>query len=176
MDDWGDLWPLVQGFGTGLTQAVSRELYEELVDDPRWAAFGYDDDGLIGYAVVQDYGPHIRAGRRHQGRLHDLYVHLTNRRTGVGRALLTAVTTWASTRVRYLEWQAHHERSAPFYEALGHQGTPCPQPDYPTFELEFPVRADRGSELRHVILNTPIGEPDGIDVGTEISRGRAEER
>lgn len=139
LDDWDELWPLVQGFGTALSEAETRPLYEELADDPRWAAFGYDDGGLVGYAAVQDYGPHLRAGRVHHARLHDLYVDPANRRTGVGRALMAAVTTWASTRVRHLEWQAHHERSAPFYEALGHQGAPCPQPDYPTFEIEFPT-------------------------------------
>jgi GNAT superfamily N-acetyltransferase len=107
------------------------------VADPRWVALGYDDGGLLGYAVVQDYGPHLRAGRRHHGRLHDLYVDPEHRRTGVGRALMEAVAEWASTRVRHLEWQAHFERAAPFYEQLGHRGEPCPQPEYPTFEIEF---------------------------------------
>jgi hypothetical protein len=50
---------------------------------------------------------------------------------------VSAVTEWAAERVRYLEWQAHHERSAPFYERLGYSGQPCPQPDYPTFEIDF---------------------------------------
>jgi GNAT superfamily N-acetyltransferase len=177
MDDWAELWPLVQGFGTGLSEAETRALYRELVDDPRWAAFGYDDQGLLGYAVVQDYGPHLRAGRVHQGRLHDLYVDPANRRTGAGRALMTAVIAWASARVRHLEWQAHHERSAPFYEALGHHGQPCPQPDYPTFEIEFPpeptTASDAGvGELRRSALSTPLGEPDGIDLASEISLDR----
>jgi hypothetical protein len=64
----------VRGFGTARGQAETRGLYEELLGDPRCAAFGYDDDGLVGYA-----------------------------------------------------------------EALGHRGAPCPQPDYPTFDIEFPT-------------------------------------
>ncbi|MEJ1107133.1 MULTISPECIES: GNAT family N-acetyltransferase [unclassified Kribbella] len=171
LDDWPALWPLLQGFGTGLTEGETRSLYAELVDDPRWVALGYEDHGLHGYAVVQDYGPHLRAGRRHQGRLHDLYVHPDHRRTGVGRALMSAVTDWASTRVHYLEWQAHHERAAPFYEHLGHPGTPCPQPDYPTFELEFTTAG-----ARRAVLRQPLGQPDGVDVAAEISRSRADER
>ncbi|MFF0339452.1 GNAT family N-acetyltransferase [Kribbella sp. NPDC004875] len=139
LGDWEQFWPLVKGFGTEFGEPESREYFEELVADPRWVALGYDDGGeLIGYAAVQDYGTHLRAGRRHHGRLHDLYVLPGRRRTGVGRALMAAVAEWASGRVRHLEWQAHHERSAPFYEALGHRGVPCPQPEYPTFEIEFP--------------------------------------
>ncbi|MET9275582.1 GNAT family N-acetyltransferase [Kribbella sp. NPDC003557] len=136
-DDWAELWPLMQGFGTEFDEDTSRGFFAELVGDPRWVALGYDDGGLVGYAVVQDYGTHLRAGRRHVGRLHDLYVLPERRRAGVGRALMDAVAQWASTRVRHLVWQAHHERSAPFYEQLGHLGQPCPQPDYPTFAIEF---------------------------------------
>ena len=50
---------------------------------------------------------------------------------------MLAVESWASSRVAYLHWQAHHERSATFYEALGYRGDSCPQPDYPEFELVF---------------------------------------
>jgi GNAT superfamily N-acetyltransferase len=141
--DWADLWPMLQDFGTGLTEAAAQELYLDLLTDTRWALFGYEESRydesarLVGYAAVQDYGPHLRAGRRHHGRLHDLYVWPDQRRLGVGRALVQAVTEWAAERLRYLEWQAHHERSAPFYERLGYRGQPCPQPDYPTFEIDF---------------------------------------
>ncbi len=51
-----------------------------------------------------------------------------------------AVSDWAAGPVRYLEWQAHHERAAPFYERLGHRGQSCPQPEYPTFILDLGPR------------------------------------
>jgi GNAT superfamily N-acetyltransferase len=159
LDDWDELWPLLQGFGTDLGVAEALSVFEDLVVDPRWAIFGYDDGRLLGYAAVQNYGPHLRAGRRHQGRLHDLYVVPTHRRTGAGRALVAAVVDWAATQVRWLEWQAHHERAAPFHEHLGYKRLPCPQPDYPTFELEFPTAASR-----RAVLRSPLGAQDGVDV------------
>ncbi|WP_427887589.1 N-acetyltransferase family protein [Kribbella sp. GL6] len=137
LEDWDGFWPLVRGFGTAFSEGESRGFFAELVADPRWVALGYDDGELMGYAAVQDYGTHLRGGARHHGRLHDLYVVPERRGNGVGRALMEAVVEWASTRVRYLEWQAHHERSAPFYEALGYRGEPCPQPEYPTFGIDF---------------------------------------
>jgi GNAT superfamily N-acetyltransferase len=139
--DWVGFWPLVKGFGTAFSEGESRGFFAELVADPRWVALGYDDGGLVGYAAVQDYGTHLRGGSRHHGRLHDLYVVPERRGAGIGRALMDGAVEWASTRVRYLEWQAHHERSAPFYEALGYRGQPCPQPDYPTFEIDFKASA-----------------------------------
>jgi GNAT superfamily N-acetyltransferase len=136
--DWPALWPLLQGFGTSLPEEEAQEVYGELLVDPRWAILGFvSEDGLVGYAAVQNYGPHLRAGRRHQGRLHDLYVAPGVRRTGVGRELVAAVVEWAAGEVRWLEWQAHHERAAPFYERLGYRGAACPQPEYPTFEIDF---------------------------------------
>ena len=50
-----------------------------------------------------------------------------------------AIKTWAERKgVRYLEWQASLS-AVPFYERLGYTGDPCPQPDYPFFEIEFAV-------------------------------------
>lgn len=60
-----------------------------------------------------------------------------SRRTAVRRALMQSVVTWAAGTVRYLEWQAHETRAAPFYKQLGYRGGPCPQPDYPFFEITF---------------------------------------
>lgn len=69
--------------------------------------------------------------------MHDLFVVPQARRQGGGRALMQEAVTWAGGRVRYLEWQAHETRAAPFYERLGYHGEACPQPDYRTFELTF---------------------------------------
>lgn len=110
-----------------------------MLGDQAWGLFGAEVEGnLVGYAAVQDYGPHWRTGDHHRiARFHDLQVAPGQRRQGAGRALVEAVVAWAERRVRHLEWQAHHERAAGFYERLGYRGQPCPQPDYPTFEITF---------------------------------------
>ncbi|MEV0427317.1 GNAT family N-acetyltransferase [Micromonospora sp. NPDC050495] len=141
--DWPALWPMLRDMGVGDEPAeVHRERLGHLLADSRWALLGAVTAGrLAGYAAAQDLGPHLRSGDTHRtARLHDLYVDPRRRRHGVGRALFEAVSRWAAARCRHLEWQAHRERAAPFYERLGHRGDPCPQPDYPTFLLDLGPR------------------------------------
>lgn len=143
VEDWPQLWPMLRDMGVGDDPPeVHRDRFRRMLGDPRWSLLAaVDEDGLTGYAAAQDHGPHLRSGDAHRvARLHDLYVRPDRRRHGVGRALLAAVSDWAAGRVRYLEWQAHRDRAAPFYERLGHRGEPCPQPEYPTFILDFGAR------------------------------------
>jgi len=93
---------------------------------------------LVGYASMQDYGPHLRSGSYHRTvRLHDLFVLEPYRKRGVGKALLEGVQDWCRARpIRYLEWQAG-SKAIGFYERLGYKGEPCPQPDFPYFEVDF---------------------------------------
>ena len=147
-DDWTGLWPLLVGMGVPASES------EESVG-ARFAALAVDDSwriaiavatgpigGVLGYAAVQDHGPPLRGGAAGRvARLHDVFVSGDHRRAGVGRALVADTIAWASARVRYLQWQAHETDSAPFYERLGHVGHPCPQPEYPEFEIDFGVSA-----------------------------------
>lgn len=97
--DWTRLWPMLRDMGvSGGPEETHHDRYAHLLTDPRWALLGADSDaGLVGYAAAQDHGPHLRSGDEHRVvRLHDLYVHPGRRRTGVGRALMAAVTTWAA--------------------------------------------------------------------------------
>lgn len=67
----------------------------------------------------------------------------THRRRGVGRALFIAVKDWANEHgVRWLEWQASAE-ALDFYQRLGLQGDPCPDPGHPYFEIDFAAAAER---------------------------------
>ncbi|MEJ7744623.1 MAG: GNAT family N-acetyltransferase [Nocardioidaceae bacterium] len=137
--DWAQFWPLLAEMGVPDQEQDCLERFEVTVEDPNWlvlvAARG---ERLIGYAAVQDYGDHLRCGKRGRvARLHDLFVAPEERWTGVGRALMDEAVEWARGRVGYLQWQAHETRSAPFYERLGFRGQPCPQPDYPEFEVTF---------------------------------------
>ncbi|WP_375429677.1 GNAT family N-acetyltransferase [uncultured Friedmanniella sp.] len=138
--DWPQLWPFLLEMGTTGDEIDVRDRFAALIADPRWLLLGAASPAstLLGYAAAQDHGPHLRHGDLHRtARLHDLFVSRDARRQGVGRALMSTVAEWAAERVRYLEWQAHETRSAPFYERLGHRGEACPQPDYPTFEIDF---------------------------------------
>jgi GNAT superfamily N-acetyltransferase len=138
-DDWPAFWPMLIAMGTDDPEPTARSRFHTLLQDPLWAIFVAEDEGvLLGYAAAQDRGTHLRYGDAHRmARLHDLFVVESRRHGGVGRALLEDVRRWAATRVRYLEWQAHESRSAPFYERLGYQGAACLQPDYPTFVIDF---------------------------------------
>lgn len=138
-DDWRRLWPLLADMGVGDKEQPAHERFLRLAAQPCWfIVVAADGDQLLGYAAAQDYGDHLRGGKEGRvARLHDLYVCPNNRNSGVGRLLMEAVVCWASDRVRYLQWQAHEVRSAPFYDHLGYRGEPCPQPDFPEFEIKF---------------------------------------
>lgn len=135
--DYDDLRPLIDPRDP---EPQARELFVQLLGDERWAIIAaYKNDRAIGYAAAQDYGPHLRHGDFHRAvRLHDLIIAEPERRQGVGTRLLHAAIDWARDRgARYIEWQAHETRAAPFYTKLGYTGVACPQPDYPTFEVEL---------------------------------------
>jgi GNAT superfamily N-acetyltransferase len=138
-EDWSQLWPLLVAMGAPEGEVPARDRFLRLVGDASWLiVVAADQSGLAGYAAAQDYGEHLRCGKEGRiARLHDVYVAESHRRGGVGRQLMDDVVQWASTRVGYLQWQAHESRSAPFYERLGFRGVPCPQPDYPEFEVAF---------------------------------------
>lgn len=135
--DYEDLRPLINPRDP---EPQARELFVQLLSDERWAIVAaYKDNRAIGYAAAQDYGPHLRHGNFHRTvRLHDLIIVESLRRQGVGTRLLSAAIDWARSRAaRYIEWQAHESRAAPFYIKLGYTGVACPQPDYPTFEVDL---------------------------------------
>ncbi len=143
-EDWAQTWPLMQAMGTREPVDQVERRYRAALDDPFWCVVVAEvDHELLGYAVAQDYGDHLRGGFDGRiARLHDVFVAPGRRHQGAGRALVDAVRTWAAGRVRYLQWQAHESRAAPFYQRLGYQGAPCPQPDYPEFEIDFGPRPE----------------------------------
>ena len=116
------------------------------------------DDAIVGYAWVQDYGPHIRGGQR-LARFHDLRVAEAFRLRGIGRRLFATARDWAHAHgVLWLQWQSS-PHAVGFYERLGLRGEPCPQPDYPEFEIEF---SDNASDARMTpTQNRPPSGPTG---------------
>jgi GNAT superfamily N-acetyltransferase len=136
-EEWGAILPLLHEMGGQSDEAARQRFAQISQSDDHYLPVVVDGGHYTGYGWAQDYGAHLRSGDR-TARLHDLFVPSDRRRRGIGAALFTAVRAWAEGRgIRYLEWQAS-PAAIPFYESLGYIGDPCPQPEYPFFEIEFP--------------------------------------
>lgn len=129
------LWKFLKTYADD-EHAFSERLNQKIVSEDHHIALAISDGVVVGYAWVQDYGSHIRTGHK-TARFHDLIVSENMRRNGIGRSLFESVKTWSEQRgVRWLQWQAS-PKALEFYERLGLKGDPCPQPDFPFFEIEF---------------------------------------
>ncbi|QHJ69946.1 GNAT family N-acetyltransferase [Planococcus halotolerans] len=92
---------------------------------------------VIGYGLAQDYGVHLRLGKK-ICRLHDLYVLPEYRRTGIARKLMDVTAEWCkSVGATWLQWNAS-KQSTKFYEKIGCERLTYDE-DKPEFELEFKV-------------------------------------
>lgn len=111
--------------------------FDRIVEsDDHFIVLAFDGNVPVGYAWAQDRGPHLRSGWRN-ARLHDLFVAPAHRRRGIGRRLFVTAQAWTRSRgVRWLEWQASRDALG-FYERLGVNGDPCPDPEHPYFEIDF---------------------------------------
>lgn len=119
------------------TDNEPKERFQRVISSPDFVlVVAVLEYSIVGYALAQGYGPRLRFGEE-TVRLHDLMVAPEHRRRGVGRALFEAVEDWVQSRgLRYLEWQSS-KSGIGFYESLGLKGDPCPQPDDPSFEIDF---------------------------------------
>ena len=135
--DWPSLFPLLSHMGYLDSEQSAKSRFEQLLPrSDHYLPIALLGTSLVGYAWVQNYGAHLRSGSS-TARLHDLFVLPNYRKLSIGTLLFHSVKTWsAHNTVRYLEWQAS-QAALGFYERLGYQGNPCPQPDYPFFEIDF---------------------------------------
>jgi GNAT superfamily N-acetyltransferase len=139
-DDWEAVLPLLRGMGSQADERARQRFAVLTCHDDHYLPVASAEGNLLGYGWIQDYGPHLRSGDR-TARLHDLFVTPACRRQGIGALLFDALKTWAARHgVRYLEWQAS-QAALPFYAHLGYTGDPCPQPEYPFFEIDFAARS-----------------------------------
>ncbi len=133
LEDFSNLVPL---FAAPEHDGLEDRFKRVILSHDHVFVVGELEGAIVGYAMAQGYLPHLRSSDE-TVRLHDLMVVDKYRRRGVGRALFGAVTDWVKARgSRYLEWQSSASGIA-FYESLGLKGDPCPQPEYPFFEMDF---------------------------------------
>ena len=95
--------------------------------------------GLVGYALLHDYGVHLRSGDGHRtAKLEDLYTRPDARRQGVARTQMGAVEAWALAHpVRYVFWYANDREAGPAYRAMGYSAAPSGQEGYDFFEIDL---------------------------------------
>ncbi|WKA52698.1 GNAT family N-acetyltransferase [Planococcus liqunii] len=110
--------------------------FEEMVHNPSYFLIvAFHGAEAIGYALVQDYGRHLRLGKK-TCRLHDLYVLSNYRQLGIAHQLMEATFEWCqSVDAKWLQWNTSKEAIG-FYEKIG-----CKCLSYdgetPEFEVEF---------------------------------------
>ncbi|WP_245618996.1 GNAT family N-acetyltransferase [Deinococcus marmoris] len=104
-----------------------------------------DGGGMIGYALLHDYGPHLRSGNSHRtAKLEDLYTAPAWRRRGVARLLMTAVEDWARAGLlRHVFWYANTHEAGPAYVRMGYCHADAGQEGFLFFEIDFGNPADR---------------------------------
>jgi GNAT superfamily N-acetyltransferase len=140
-DDIVGMWPIIEHNSDKNRDLFINRVMQKRVLEDHYIPVALLNNKVLGYAWVQDYGPHIRVGYR-TARMNDLFVDAEHRRKGTGRELVFAVKRWCEGRnVKWLQWQSS-EKAIPFYESLGLKGDPCPDPGHPFFEIEFNTKKE----------------------------------
>lgn len=142
-EDSAQIYELSSSFTPNLSlpeeQFAAR--FQRIVHDANWFV-GVADDGmtLLGYVLVQDYGPGLR-GDFSVGRMHDMFVAPVQRRRGVGKRLMSSVQGWVDSRPTrlILDWQAPLS-AVSFYQSLGYSADfEGDFRNFPGFSLESTV-------------------------------------
>lgn len=145
-DDFPQLRPMLLDMGFVEDEAALAARFPDFCHDPAHLILVAEEGGkLLGYAAVQDYGPHLRSGDSHRtAKLDDLYTLPSARRRGVARALMRAVTDWAQGgRIRYMFWYANQREAGQAYRAMGYTPAPSGQEGFDFYEIDLGDPAGR---------------------------------
>ena len=104
-----------------------------------------DGGEVIGYALLHDYGPHLRSGESQRtAKLEDLYTAPAWRRRGVARLLMRAVEDWARAGpLRHVFWYANTHEAGPAYVRMGYRPDDAGQEGFLFFEIDLGDPATR---------------------------------
>jgi GNAT superfamily N-acetyltransferase len=134
--DWDELWELLFLMGkTDNEENTKLRFLKMFHQEHHYLPVAIVDGKIVGYGWVQDYGFHLRTGKK-ISRMNDLFVHPEQRRLGVASALFLAIENWAKTNgTSWLQWNSS-PKAIEFYQSLGL--SPLVEEDhYPFFEVEF---------------------------------------
>ena len=138
--DFEQVRPMLLDMGFVDDEGALEARFPEFCIRPNWELLGaFEGEALLGYAALQDYGPHLRSGNSHRtAKLHDLYTAPHARRRGVGRELMRAAEAWARAGgLRYLYWYANLKGATPAYVGMGYKAGEEVQEGYRFFEIDF---------------------------------------
>lgn len=135
-NDWKEIWELMTAFGKQSDQQSALSRFEEFADnDYVYLAVARMEGHMAGYVYAQDFGEHIRTGKK-ICRLHDLYVAPEFRRNGIAKGLMKETEKWAKERgASWLQWNAG-STAAEFYQKAGYELIEF-DTEYPEFEVCF---------------------------------------
>ncbi|MUK90755.1 GNAT family N-acetyltransferase [Ornithinibacillus sp. L9] len=135
-NDWERLWPLLSSMGKSDNKKDTYNRFLHMVNDEHhFIAVGVKNEKMVGYGWIQDYGFHLRMGKK-TTRLHDLYVLPEYRNEGVASELFLFLKDWASKNcTTWLQWNASPS-AVDFYKKLGVEPEEN-EDEYPFFEIEF---------------------------------------
>jgi GNAT superfamily N-acetyltransferase len=136
-NDWDGFWVLLGLMGKrDENEVIAKQRFLNLLESTNhFIPVAVEKDTLIGYGWVQDYGFHLRTGKK-TSRMHDLFVHPDYRNQGVAKALLSTIEFWANQNgTSWLQWNSSPS-AVDFYKKIGLASLE-EENDYPFFEIEF---------------------------------------
>lgn len=136
LEDWSMIWELFFLMGKTDSQEKVKERFEVMINsEQHYIPVAILGKKLVGYGWVQDYGFHLRAGKKIT-RLNDLFVLKEYRNMGVARNLFFSIKDWAKqNETTWLQWNSSPS-AVQFYQRLGLNPL-AEDDDCPFFEIEF---------------------------------------
>ena len=135
--DWKPFWDLLHARGAADDEVSAKQRFITYISRPdHFLPIALLEDRTVGYGWAQDYGPHLRTGKRLH-RFHDLFVLEEFRKKGIAAAIFHEIQEWSMMNgAAWLQWNANPS-STSFYKRLGFEPIPEEEEGFPFFEIDF---------------------------------------